>query len=868
MRRIIYILLLLSLAAGVNDSFAAGRKKKDKRKKELTAYEKVFDGKKVQTARGLMTLHKIDDKVYVEFPLALLGKEMLFTSTIEGISDSGESAVGEFSGQGVPVRFTRADSVLQARLVVLGDLLNLSGDASVDPAIARSGMPGVYGNYKIEAFTPDGAAMLVDMSSLFMTHSIYTTPFADYAGNSFYGFVMRNHKFQEERTSLHSVKAYANNVVATCDLGYDLYHIFFGMFLMAKDMKVSVLANRILMLLPEQLMMPRLADYRVGTEVLRASALNASMEEVKPIHLAYRWRLEPSDPVAYHRGELVRPLKPIVFYMDTLIPEAYRPHVAAGVLEWNKAFEAIGFRDAIQVKDYLRDEPGFDLADVSHSTILFSPVKMYEVKSQMYSDPRTGEILSASIFIPVGYDPGFSYKAYTLAADLRVREQYLPVEIYGEQIRNDVAREMGKCLGFAENQLASSAYPVDSLRSPSFTREYGLSPSIMDRVPANYIARPGDMERGVALVQHGIGGYDYFLVKWLYSPVPGVVTPREETAVLDRWVVESRSNPYFRFGRFVWGMHRPVNDPRMQAFDLGDDPVKAFRYRLDNIKYIMENYGSLMWEDDKEMTARVNFRNVLMDAVSAELNRMLSHVGGVYINEVHADEGIPAYTVVPREQQRAIVRYALELAKSFDWMDDVAYMERYNIGMGNLPGEEMYLTILGGLLGKMGDLRLCAAKSDDAYTPDELMDDLYTYIWDGTIGKRALDEDERFMQRAFVAGIMATSAVAESASAFEKPERRMPFIADTKLVSWSPDTRSLHREEQRLAAARLSGTAPYSGFDGHYAAVKGYNTAPEFYSMLLRVRDLLKQNLASSSGDTREHYEYLLYRIGKALSKK
>ena len=268
------------------------------------------------------------------------------------------------------------------------------------------------------------------------------------------------------------------------------------------------------------------------------------------------------------------------------------------------------------------------------------------------------------------------------------------------------------------------------------------------------------------------------------------------------------------------------------------------------------------------MTARVNFRNVLTNAVSAELNRMLSHVGGVYINEVHADEDIPAYTVVPREQQRAIVRYALELAKSFDWMDDVAYMERYNIGMGNLPGEEMYLTILGGLLGKVGDLRLCAAKSDDAYTPDDLMDDLYTYIWDGTIGKRALDEDERFMQRAFVAGIMATSAVAESASAFEKPERRMPFIADTKLVSWSPDTRSLHREEQRLAAARLSGTAPYSGFDGHYAVVKGYNAAPEFYSMLLRVRDLLKQNLASSSGDTREHYEYLLYRIGKALSKK
>lgn len=867
MRKLIYTLILFSLVAGLNDAFAAERKKKDKKKKELTAYEKVFDGKTVQTARGLMTIHKIGDKAYVEFPFSLLGKEMLFTSTIEGISDSGESAVGEFSGRGVPVRFTRADSVLQARLVIMNDLLNLSGDPSIDPALVRSAMPGVYENFKIEAITPDGSAMLVDMSPLFMKHSVYTTPFADYAGNSFYGFVMRNHKFQEERTSLQGVKAYANNVVATCDLGYDVDHIFFGMFLMAKDLKVSVLANRILMLLPEQPMVPRLADYRVGVEAIRSSALNASMEEVKPVHLTCRWRLEPSDPVAYHRGELVSPVQPIVFYMDSLMPESYRPYVAAGVLEWNKAFEAIGFRDAIQVKDYPSD-PTFDLADVSHSTILFSPIKMYDIKSQIYADPRTGEILSASIFIPVGYDPSFSLKVNTLAVDARVRGRYVPLELYGDLIRNDVAREMGKCLGFTDNLLASSAYPVDSLRSPSFTREHGLSPSVMDHVPANYVAQPGDLERGVALTQKGIGEYDYFLVKWLYRPVPGIISPREETAELNRWVEESRSNPYFRFGRNVWGMRRPVNDPRMLHSDLGDDPVKAFRYRLNNIKYMLENYDLLTWEDDKEMTIRGNFRNVLSNMLDSELNRMLSHVGGMYINEVYAHEDIPTYTLVPREQQRAIVRYALELAKSFGWMDDVAYMERHGIGSGDLPGEGMYLQIMGGLLGKISDLRLCAAKSDDAYTPDEFMDDLYAHVWDGTIRKRALDEDERFMQRAFVAGIMATSAVAEPASAFEKPERWSPFLTGAKLASWSPEPRAFHRLEQRLAANRLSGNAPYSGFDGHYASVKGYNTAPEFYDMLLRVRDLLKKNLTASSGDTRDHYEYLLYRINKALSKK
>lgn len=868
MRKIIYILFLFSLVAGLNDSFAAERKKKDKKKKELTPYEKVFDGKNVQTARGLMTIHKVDDKVYVEFPFSLLEKGMLFTSSIAGISDSGESAVGEFSGPGVPLRFTRADSVLQARLVIMGDLLNLSGDASVDPAIARSGMPGVYDNFKIEALTPDGNAMLVDMSPLFMKHSIYTTPFTDYAGNSFYGFVLRNHKFQEDRTSLRGVKAYANNVVAACDLGYDVDHIFFGMFLMAKDLKVSVLANRILMLLPEQPMMPRLADYRVGTEALRATALDASMKEVKNIHLTPRWRVEPSDPAAYYRGELVAPLKPIVFYMDTLMPAAYRPYVTAGILEWNKAFEAIGFRDAIQVRDFPRDNPDFDLADVSHSTILFSPVKMYDIKSQTYSDPRTGEILAASIFVPIGYEPSFTLKMNALAADKRLCERYIPVELYGDLIKNDVAREMGKCLGFAENLAASSVYPVDSLRSPSFTREYGLSPSVMDRVPANYIAQPGDLERGVRLTPKGIGEYDYFLVKWLYRPVPGAVIPREETATLNRWVEESRENPYFCFGRTVWGFQRPVNDPRLLASDLGDDPVKALQYRINNAKYILENYHLLTWEDDKEMVIRSNFRSVISNLLNAEMNRMLSFVGGMYINEVYDGEEIPAYTAIPREQQRAIVRYALELAPAFGWLDDIAYMERHGIGMGSVQEENMFLEILGNLLGKVPDLKLCAAKTADAYTPEEFMDDLYAHIWDGTLKKRSLNEGERFIQRAFVAGIMATSAVAESAASFEKPERWSPFLVEPKTVSWSPDFRERHRLEQRLAAVRLSGTAPYNGFDGHYASAKGYNPAPEFYDMLLRVRDLLNKNLASSSGETRDHYEYLLYRIGKALSKK
>lgn len=144
-----------------------------------------------------MTLHKVGDKVYVEFPVRLLNKEMLFTSSVERISDCGESAVGEFSGPGVPLKFTRMDSVLQARLLLMNPLRNMTDDLGVNEAFNRSAMPGVYGSYKIEAWTPDSSAVVVDMTSLFMSHSIYTTPFTDYAGNSFFGLSVRDHKFQE-----------------------------------------------------------------------------------------------------------------------------------------------------------------------------------------------------------------------------------------------------------------------------------------------------------------------------------------------------------------------------------------------------------------------------------------------------------------------------------------------------------------------------------------------------------------------------------------------------------------------------------------------------------------------------------------------
>lgn len=199
-------------------------------------------------------------------------------------------------------------------------------------------------------------------------------------------------------------------------------------------------------------------------------------------------------------------------------------------------------------------------------------------------------------------------------------------------------------------------------------------------------------------------------------------------------------------------------------------------------------------------------------------------------------------------------------------MDDKEYTKETGLGYARVPSREMQLAVIGSLLGKVGDLKLCAEKSGDAYTPDEFLDDLYAYIWEGTLKKRALTEDERFLQRSFVGVVMASSAVAESPASFEKEQQRFPFVAGKNLVYWKPDMREFNRMEQKWRNDYLP--SQRSGYQGYVATAKGYNAAPEYYSMLVRIQKLLQGAVLSSSGDTKAHYEYLLYRIRKAMSKK
>ena len=387
MRNIIYIICFLSFF--LFGWCVQGQAKKKDKKETLTAYQKLFKDKQVKTAHGLMTIHKVGDKVLVEFPIRLLGKDMMLTSSIEDISDNGEGVVGQFAGYGLPFRFTRLDSTLQARIFLIDKPLNNSSEMNWNEAIERSNAGGVYGTFKIEAYTPDSTAVVVDMTSLFMEYSPYTTPFAAIGGNSFFGLISREHEYKKECSLLKDVDAFDNNIMVTCELGFIENQYLFGAFkVIPGDVKVSVTTNKMLMLLPEEPMRPRFADPRLGVSFMEVSQIENDRKGLKSTFYTKRWRVEPVDEAAYRRGETVEVKKPIVFYMDTLMPKAWQPYIKEGIKAWNEAFEKIGFRNVVRVMDFPKDDPDFNANNIKYSTIRYAPLWL-DMQNSMHVAPRT-----------------------------------------------------------------------------------------------------------------------------------------------------------------------------------------------------------------------------------------------------------------------------------------------------------------------------------------------------------------------------------------------------------------------------------------------------------------------------------------------
>ena len=881
LKKTVLSLFCCGLLAGTLGAFpaAAASKKKKKAKSEQPApapkktseYEKLFK-EKHETADGMIRLHKVKGKLYLEFPVALLGRDMLLGSTVSEISDNGDAVIGSKPTDPLWIQFTRTGDKVQVRKLVRDNVTD-AASPNIARSLANNNIGAIIKSYDIAAWSPDSCAVVFNATDLFLSDNKALTPFDPYGENLYYGRVTRSASYQSDKSFLGEIRAFEDNVVIRSHLSYT-YTLKAGSKEIASDVPFTAVMTRSLVLLPETPYEPRFVDSRMSVFPTGKILFSEREQQAKLLCYANRWRVEPSDEAAYRRGELVRPKKPIVFYIDPDFPESWRKPIFEAVEQWNEPFERIGFKQAVEAREFPKDDPEFDPDNIKYSCIRYAPIGISNAMGPSWVDPRSGEIVNASVYVfhdIVKLVNNWRF-IQTAQADKSVRSVNLPREVMDDALRYVVTHEVGHCLGFMHNMSASAVIPVDSLRSPSFTQKYGTTTSIMDYARFNYVAQPGDMERGVRMTPPRFGVYDYYAVKWLYTPVFDAASPEEVYKITSRWITEAAADPVLRYGK----QQGAVLDPRSQTEDLGDDAVKASEYGIRNLRYILANLNDWVKDEDRDYSYRTDIYKGIVSQYIRYIGHVFANVGGIYLNEKHVGDPVDAYKSVPKERQRAAVLFLLGQLADLDWMDDEGLMR--NIQFMGSPKAYMQIAIIRAVVMSAVKVENSAQLSDDPYTVEACMKDIYDFVWKPTVQGKNPTEEQMMIQREYLltickaAGLKYAGTGAVPKAFAGGPDEEIGF--DPYAIAVPECLRGYQSMTDNLCYCGSEHVHSHAGADP--GPVSGYNPPrilyvvkqsleAENYANLLRVQRLLKSRVNSGSQKTRMHYALMLHNIEKTL---
>lgn len=717
-------------------TLAAKNAKPKPKKGDIQPYNKVIT-KDAKSDEGLFTVHKLDGKFFYEIPDNMFEKEMLMVTRIS--KTAANIGFGGERQNSQVLRWQKKDKKVVLRVV--SHSIVAADSLPIHQAVVNSNFEPVLYTFPIKAFSADSTATVIDVTELF-EKDVKALGMPDRRRKQY-----KISRLEANKSFIESVKSYPTNIearhVKTYAAGAAPSNSSTG--------AISIEINNSMILLPEEPMKKRIYDERVGWFSRGQVDYGLDNQESETVRFLDRWRLEVKDEdlEKFKRGELVEPKKQIVYYIDPATPMKWRKYLKQGVNDWQVAFEAAGFKNAIIAKDppTKEEDPEWSPEDARYSVIRYFASPIRNAYGPHTSDPRSGEILESDIgwyHNVMSLLQGWFF-VQTAAINPDAQMVGFKDEVMGELVKFVSSHEVGHTLGLPHNMGSSSAYKVDDLRDPEFTKKYGTAPSIMDYARFNYVAQPEDV--GVALMPN-IGIYDKHAIKWGYRPILDAKTPQDEKKTLDKWILDHADDPMYRFGQYQ-GI-----DPSAQTEDLGDDAIKASDYGIKNLKRIVPNLIKWTSKDGETYGDLSEMYGHVVGQFSRYMGHVRTNIGGVYKHSKTTNQEGDVFTNVNKEHQKNCLIFLNEqLFNTPDWLIDKDIINRTEFNGVTERIRSIQERTLNSILDLPRMMRMIdneTLNGSEAYSVLSMMSDLRNGIWSELSRGRSIDAYRRNLQRAHV----------------------------------------------------------------------------------------------------------------------
>lgn len=719
-------------------------------------YSEVITAK-AKTSRGLLTVHRIDDKYYFEIPDSLLNREILVVNRISKAPAGARAGFLGYAGDQISENVISFETGPANKIFLRSISYSEQGrdSAGMYQSVRNSNLQPINAAFPVASYHTDSItnakSTVIEMSDYLMGDNdilFFDSRIKRQLGlNAFQketSYVINAQSFPDN-LEIQTVKTYIRTPPAqpgqfTISVGAP-----------ATGTPTTFELNSSMILLPKLAMKPRYFDPRVGYFSTGYTDFDANPQGIERIRMITRWRLEPrpQDADKYLRGELVQPAKQIIYYIDPATPKKWVPYLIEGVNDWKVAFEKAGWKNAIVAKVAPTSDSSWNLYGAGYSAIVYKPSDVANASGPHVHDPRSGEILESHInwYHNVMNILRDWYFIQTAAVDPQARSMHFSDSLMGQLIRFVSSHEVGHTLGLRHNFGSSSTVPVDSLRSKKWVEANGHTPSIMDYARFNYVAQPEDNISQSGLFPH-IGDYDKWAIEWGYRWTPQNVSPQQEVASLNQKTIEKLKDKHYWFG-----VETDADDPRGQNEDLGDDAVKASAYGIKNLQRILPKLPEWTKEANKDYSNLSEMYAQLRGQFGRYMGHVSKNIGGIYTTPKMTDEkGVVVEFVSKTKQKEAMQFLQDQLFKTPKWIVDNNISDYTNDNkltvISNLQSAIVNRLVSNSTLNKL--FRFEAEQPNNAYTATEMLTGLRKGIWNELTTKKPIDIYRRNLQKIYV----------------------------------------------------------------------------------------------------------------------